>query len=188
MNSEKLIYKITKDYFPDTTEKEIKEIFHENPYKNPKLKFIFENHQEEFKQKFIEKTTKEHFFDFSEKLIEDLHKRYKLFIVSGTQTDNLEYYLKLIDSVEKFIEILGADEILSKVERFKIIFNKHQLDSKECLFVTDTLGDIKEANEVELKTIGVTWGIHDFTLLEQGKPYKIVHDVNELEEEIKLLD
>ena len=47
-------------------------------------------------------------------------------------------------------------------------------------FITDTLGDIKEANKVGIESIGITWGYQDKAKLQKGNPKKIVDTPTEL--------
>jgi phosphoglycolate phosphatase len=72
-----------------------------------------------------------------------------------------------------FGEVLGAEVHTSKVEKMKMLFEKHALVASQCVFITDTLGDIREATEVKIGAIGVSWGWHSPETLEKGNPYRI---------------
>ena len=123
MNSEEITLEILKEFDPNIDRTEFEKIFHTNVYDHKLMKHIVENHRPKLQELFMEKTTHEHFFPFAKDLIEELSKQYQLFIVSGADTKSLVSHLKLIESETKFVKIFGADEILSKVERFKLIFN-----------------------------------------------------------------
>jgi len=84
-----------------------------------------------------------------------------------------------------FTEVLGVDFHKSKVEKFKYLFQKYDLKPEEILFVTDTLGDILEANKVHVRTIAVDFGFHDRERLEKGKPFKIISGFTEMLEVIR---
>ncbi len=108
-----------------------------------------------------------------------LNKKYKLYIVSsGGSNAILNYLIK--NKISVFKEILGMESHRSKIEKFKFIFDKHNLTAKECVFITDTLGDILEANQVGIKTIAVSYGFHPKETLQKGKPHKIISSLNEL--------
>ena len=62
----------------------------------------------------------------------------------------------------------------------KFLLKKYSLTPKDCIFVTDTLGDIIEANDVNVKTIAVDFGYHSRTVLSKGKPFAIISDLNEI--------
>ena len=52
------------------------------------------------------------------------------------------------------------------------------------IFITDTLGDIREAAQVAIPAIGVTWGFHPRARLEKGNPLVIVDTPKELYEKV----
>jgi len=68
----------------------------------------------------------------------------------------------------------------SKVEKFKYLFKKYKLKPEDCIFITDTLGDILEGNKVGVRTIAVDFGFHKRDRLEKGKPFKIVSSFDEI--------
>lgn len=129
-------------------------------------------HSEEFKLLKIEEDIKNH--------LEELHKKYPLFIITSNNETNLETYFHNNDLKHIFKEILGVETHTSKVEKFNMIFEKHNLKVDECVFVTDTLGDILEGNKVGIKTIAVDFGFHEKKRLEKGNPYKIVSNFDDI--------
>ncbi|EKD58906.1 MAG: hypothetical protein ACD_56C00034G0008 [uncultured bacterium] len=114
------------------------------------------------------------------KNLEKLSEKYNLFIVSSNQEEALNIYFQNNNFTHIFKEILGAQTHQSKVKKFKYIFEKYNLTAEDCIFVTDTLGDILEANKVELKTIAVDFGFHERHRLEKGNPFKIVSRFDEI--------
>ncbi len=46
--------------------------------------------------------------------------------------------------------------------------------------ITDTLGDLKEANQTGIKTIAVTWGVHQREKLKAGSPTVIIEEPTDL--------
>jgi phosphoglycolate phosphatase len=102
--------------------------------------------------------------------IHHLSSHYPLVIVSSTINRPIENYLQHYQLRDAFREILGNDIATSKVEKFRMVFDRYQTTGAESVLITDTLGDIREAKQVELHTIAVTWGYHARTILEQGRP------------------
>jgi phosphoglycolate phosphatase len=186
MDSKQTIFNTTKHFLPDFTEEKLHEIFNGNSHQHPIIKELFEKHQEEFQQKFLDETTKEHFFEGAKELIEDLESKYKLFINTSAPSYNVVKFLKLIEKEKSFEKVYGADIETSKVKKFKMILNKYNLKKEECLFVTDTLGDLREAQLVGIKSIGVTWGVHFRNTLEQGESIAIVDTFEELFSKIQM--
>ena len=111
------------------------------------------------------------------KLIKDLSRDYELHIISSNSEVVIKTYLakKRMDSY--FKSILGSETDPSKIVKFGMILND---DISNAVFITDSLGDVVEANHLALKTIAVTWGVHSKELLKRTKPYKIVDTIDEL--------
>ena len=126
-----------------------------------------------------------------DKIRNGVHKlaiNYKLFIVTSGGEKGVIGYLGNNGIINNFSEVLGMETHRAKTKKFKYIFEKYKLMKNKCIFVTDTLGDILEANEVGLKTIAVDFGFHCRETLEEGKPCKIVSSFNELSEIIDKCD
>jgi phosphoglycolate phosphatase-like HAD superfamily hydrolase len=65
-------------------------------------------------------------------------------------------------NIKKFFDMLGTAEISkTKVEKFTLVQDHYKASQKEIIFITDALGDIKEASSVAIPTVAVTWGVHD---------------------------
>lgn len=81
--------------------------------------------------------------------------------------------------------IATAETSKSKVEKFNLISKKFGVDKNNIIFVTDSLGDVKEADVAKIPTIAVTWGIHDrsyFNPKINNNLIAIVDSVSELKE------
>ena len=124
------------------TKEEYKDFFNKNIFKRAENKEnsekFFKVQNEAFKYLKLEKNIKK----FLEKLSED----YLLFIISSNQGTTLDIYFQNNKFVHIFKEILGVETHKSKVEKFKYLFKKYNLKADECIFVTDTLGDILEGH------------------------------------------
>lgn len=113
-------------------------------------------------------------------VITEISKDYILVIVSSTTSQAIKDFLTQYNLLNYFTEILGNDVSPSKVEKMKMIFSKYDIGAKDCLFITDTLGDLKEAAEVNVLTVAVTWGFHSLRTLEKGNSWRIVNTPQEL--------
>ena len=128
------------------------------------------------------------FFDGIPELVKELHgKQYSLAINTSSRENNCLPSLQKIN-IDKFFDFIGTKEVSkSKVEKFKMIIEKYQVEPKDIIFVTDTLGDLREAQISRIPTIAVTWGIHDrsyFTSEPHDNLIAIVDTVAELREKI----
>jgi phosphoglycolate phosphatase len=109
-----------------------------------------------------------------------LADRYTLFIVSSTPSQVIKKFLENHGLESSFKEILGADAHESKIVKIQSILDRYAVKGGDCVFITDTLGDIREAERVGVKSIAVTWGFHPKETLEKGNPFVIVSDPSEL--------
>ncbi|QQS61379.1 MAG: HAD family hydrolase [Candidatus Moraniibacteriota bacterium] len=110
----------------------------------------------------------------------ELSKKKKLFVISSGDEHVICQYLENNGVRDIFLEILGSKFAYSKIKKFEYVFKKYFLEKNESIFVTDTLGDILEANEFGLKTIAVDFGFHLRETLEKGNPEMIISHFREL--------
>lgn len=107
-------------------------------------------------------------------VIANLAEKYTLIVISSTLTMPIQELLDKYALSKYFIEVMGNDVHQSKIEKIKMVFNKYQTDAKSCVFITDTLGDMREASKMNVGSIGVTWGFHTPETLARGSAYKVV--------------
>ena len=117
-------------------------------------------------------------------VLKSLADQYTLIIVSSTSTPAIKTYLESQHLEALFTEILGNDVEKSKTKKIQGVLDRYQLQSNETMFITDTLGDIKEAKECGVQSIAVTWGYHPVETLKRGEPYRIVSQPQEILEAI----
>ena len=103
-----------------------------------------------------------------------LKPKYHLVIISSIDDEIINPYLERSKINNIFEEVWGIRKKTSKVDKFKKLLDQFNLKKEECYFITDTLGDVKEANKVGIESIGVTWGYHDKETLLRGNPVAIV--------------
>ncbi len=117
-------------------------------------------------------------------VIADVARSYVLSVVSSTPSAAIEAFLSRHGLREYFDDILGVDVHTSKVEKIRMLFEKYRASADQCVFITDTLGDMREAQEHRVSTIGVAWGIHPRETLEKGLPFRIVREPAEIPDAI----
>ncbi len=126
-------------------------------------------------------------FDGMNDLLKKLNEDYNLFIITSSSNINTINWLKKENIYDCFTEILGVEFDKSKVVKFNHILEKYKLEKDDVLFVTDTSGDVFEANKVGFKSIAVTWGFHDREILAESEPFAYADDVEELSCKIESL-
>ena len=114
-------------------------------------------------------------------LVEKFSRSHSLFIISSTTSDPIKQFLAQNNILYCFQGILGKDHGKSKVEKINGLLKAYGLKTHDCLFITDTLGDIEEARACGINSIAVTWGYHPKKTLFQGKPFALAETLEELE-------
>ena len=109
-----------------------------------------------------------------------LKDKYRLSVISSTSSPYISKFLEKENILDCFDDILGHEIHTSKVVKINTLLKKYKTSPEGAVFVTDTLGDILEANECNVRSIGVTWGLHERKTLEKGNPIAIINDPSEL--------
>lgn len=107
-------------------------------------------------------------------VIEELAHEYTLIVISSSVNSPIQGFLEKHHIGRYFSEILGADIHPQKLKKILMVFERYKTSAEECVFLTDTLGDIQEASAAGVGAIGVTWGFHTRATLEKGVPSCIV--------------
>lgn len=113
-------------------------------------------------------------------IIERMAAHHQLAIVSSSLSAPIHDFLVQENLDQYFEGVYGVDVHPSKKIKLEQLFEKYGASAEKFLFVTDTLGDIREATEVHVPSIGVTWGFHSEETLAQGMPKGIASSVEEL--------
>lgn len=120
--------------------------------------------------------------------IKELAETRVLIIISSTISQPIADFLEQNGIKNAFREILGNDVEKSKVKKIKDALERYGIAPSEAVFVTDTLGDIKEADACGVQSIAVTWGYHPRETLERGHPYRIIESPDEIIPAIRSLE
>ena len=116
--------------------------------------------------------------------IKNLSDKYIFTIVSSSSSSYIKNYLEKRDVFVSFSDILGSNFNLTKKDRINALLKKYNIKTEDAVYITDTVGDISEADECGVKSIAVTWGFHDKETLEKGNPVAIIDDPRDLENTI----
>lgn len=129
-------------------------------------------------------------------LFKGIHEMLKSFYEEGYQlvvnTNAFNKYCEPLlerSGIKEFFSFVAtADVSKDKVEKFELIKKEFGVQNKDLLFITDALGDVKDAEVAEVPTVAVTWGVHNKTFFEREKhPFlvSIVDSVKDLSDFIK---
>ena len=182
--------KTTLDLYPGMTKEMMKEVlcgnFHEELVKYSYLKK--EETEEERnirKKKYSELKSKMPLFGGVKEMLEKLHQDRFTIVLNTSAYDRNCLPLLENSQITHLVDFAATSDFSkSKVEKFKLIEQKFDSNEINTLFVTDTLGDVREADLAHVSTVAVTWGAHSrkfFGREEHQNLIKIVDTVDELE-------
>ena len=117
-------------------------------------------------------------------MLKTVNQNHTLIVLSSTISNPIGEYLKKYNLAHYFDAIMGGDVHKSKERKIHMIFEKYVADPADCIFVTDTLGDMKEAAKCSVKSIGVTWGFHEKERMEKGEFFAFVDSVQQIPEAV----
>ncbi len=116
-------------------------------------------------------------------LLESLHASgYILAVNTSAYERNCLPLLEKANIKNCFDFLATANISKSKIEKFEFIKQKYQVSNDNIIFVTDTLGDIREADAASIPTVAVTWGAHDISYFNREKHDNVVAIVDSVQE------
>lgn len=113
-------------------------------------------------------------------VIQGLAHEYVLIVVSSSEHSPIQGFLDKYHLGRYVSDIMGNEVHKYKTEKIRMIFEIYKTTAEDCIFITDTLGDMKEAARMNVGAIGVTWGWHSRETLSEGKPFRIVKTPGEI--------
>lgn len=160
--------------------------FHGNIFEHPDVanqnqredKKISEDHP--FYQRYVPRLMTLSPVEEMHHMIPTFAEDFTLFIITSTPTISVARFLEQHGLAKHFEKILGADVHTNKSHKIKMIFDEYSLAADDCLFITDTLGDVREAAKVGVQSVGVLWGFHEREDLQKGEPYAIIEEPSQL--------
>jgi phosphoglycolate phosphatase len=124
-------------------------------------------------------------YDGVHELLLELHKKgYILVLNTSAMERNCLPMLTRAGIEHVFDFVATAETSKSKVDKFKIIEQKYAVNPEDMLFITDTLGDVREADIAGVPTVAVTWGAHDHTFFNR-EPHQNLKAIVDSVEELK---
>jgi len=113
-------------------------------------------------------------------VIKELAGSYQLAIISSTLSEPISEFIERNELASFFPDILGNDVHQDKAEKMQMLFAKYGNQPVECVLITDTLGDMKEAARAGVGVIAAAWGFSRKDALLRGRPFRLVEQPAEL--------
>lgn len=117
--------------------------------------------------------------------IESLVKDYTMGIITSSRGSSVAGYLDANNLRQCFQFVLGYEAGLKKTDKIKKVLEELNVDPADAVFITDTLGDLKEAAHCHVSGIAVSWGYHNKEKLQRANPLIIVDKPESLEAAIR---
>ncbi len=119
------------------------------------------------------------FYNGAVEFVKEISKFFNCKIISSNSEVYIKQYLKKNNLDLCFTEIIGTGTKGNKEEKFKKFLKNNS--APKVLFITDTIGDVKEASMIdEISTIAVSWGIHKKKDFKDNKVLAIANSFDEL--------
>ncbi len=181
-NTFKMCYGINTEAEPGLTEIQYRSRFQGNINKATNNANSFS--KEEFYERYGKKILHAALFDGIRESLETLNGKYIIVIVSSSNTASILDFLHHYNLKQYVHEVLGNDIHESKVEKFKMVFETYNASAESCVLITDTCGDVREAQEVNMPAIAVTWGYQDNNILKKCEPTAIITTPKEIIDQV----
>lgn len=162
---------------------EYRQLFTGNVYEKLKAEFK-ELLEGDIQQSFFNEYTKRLLeiapFSDIDAMLEAAARSRKAYIVTSSLEDTVADYLERHQLAEYFDGIFGMETHTSKVVKFRHLLDKGSMQTDQAVFITDTIGDVLEADEVGIDSIAVTWGFHPKDWIADSPHHTLVESVDEL--------
>ena len=147
--------------WPNLTHEQHKAIFNGNIYtelnKIISPKYSSKEHHDWWLKEHAPKKKSLPIFKGMAETLRNLSKRYQLVINTSSDQASTKEFLE-INKANYFDAIYGVEISKDKIKRFKQILSDYKISRKDCLFITDTAGDVRDAIGLSIPTLVVTWG------------------------------
>jgi len=158
--------------------------YHEGIKKVAHLK-IKETPEEEEQHRVNYAENKSHIqlFEGIRELLLELHQLgHALVLNTNDSSRNCTPMLEKAGIKSLFDFVAPAELSKSKTEKLELIKEKYNSSRQDMLFVTDALGDVREADIAGIPTIAVTYGVHDESYFKREPHNNIMGIVNSVSE------
>lgn len=174
--------------YPSLTEEHLDEIqkgnFHEEIQKIAHLRIQRnDKEKEEYRNFYSKEKSKSSLFDGIKDMLKDLYEKKYILILNTNAYERNTLPLLEQAGIKDYFSFLGTAEVSkSKTEKFEFIKEKFQVNIENMLFITDTLGDVKEAGVSGVNTVAVTWGESGRASFDKNVYKNLIHITDSVED------
>lgn len=104
---------------------------------------------------------------------------YILAVATGKGRNGLNQMIKKTNSEHLFTATICADEALSKPDPLMLnsLLDKLHIQADDALMIGDSIYDLKMANNANVDCLGVSYGVHEQSILCEANPVAIVDNL-----------
>ena len=182
-NTRDILFALFREFDSTISDEDFGAHFDGNVYEEPRIKFTREA-AAHMHNEYCNRLSIGH-VETAIAPVKRLQANHRLFIISSGEERGIKSVLENAGIKDHFEAIYGHNTHTSKIAKFEKIRDEFDVVLKDVIFVTDTLGDVREAKTLGVKTIAETFGFHNRARLKQGAPYVILDTWLEIENEIE---
>ena len=177
-DTEDLLFSIFKDVKPSLSKRDFLLHHEANIYLEPKID-ISPKEMDYIYSEYSRRLNKD-LSICSQKLLYSIPQNTPIFIISSNDEGSIKLFLSELGILSRFKKVLGYQSGKSKKNKIDSIINENNFSANAVIFVTDTLGDLKESAECGVKTIAVQYGFHSLRTLKKGNPSYLAKNPDDL--------
>ncbi|MBV9159621.1 MAG: HAD family hydrolase [Candidatus Kaiserbacteria bacterium] len=172
-----LAYDVARTMHPHMTREEYIPLWDENIYESTKKLNCGPDCRRSAEEFFAEYTPRRDEIQIvagAKEMVQRLATDYTLCVISSSLSLDVMAFLERFEIAQHFADILGMDVHESKIERINTILARYDATQRDCVFVTDTVGDMREARKSGIDAIAVSWGFQPGERLAKESPVALV--------------
>lgn len=151
--------------WPDLQPQEHKNFFNGNIHmeiaKMPPSVVSDEEQQKWLEEEWYPKKVDLPLFQGIEDVLRKLSEKYILVINTSETAVSVHEYLSKNELDKFFDKVYGLEISKDKVQKFHQILKDYDITPENCIFITDTVGDVLEAEQCGIPSVAVTYGYQD---------------------------
>lgn len=105
-----------------------------------------------------------------EEVIQQLHKKAELFVLSTNKRENVKKYLEKYDLAQYFNSIIEDHSYFGKHSGLNLLKKRFHTEPKETAYIGDEVRDVEAAKKSGMKSVAVLWGIEGERPLRESHP------------------
>lgn len=107
-------------------------------------------------------------------IIEELASSFELAVLSANSQKLIGEFAHKHGFAKFFSRIIGHETHKRKTMMIRMMLETYSINPQDAILITDTLGDVREANQAGIRSLAVLWGFHSRETLQKGKPHSFI--------------